>query len=386
MSMNCLIIAEDIGLTAPGIVYETIIRELVRYMNVSVIVIDRRTGLDLPVAYLPSAKCKQRRYSWRMYRLFMSVLGVNLFDLYWLYSQKKQVKVEDIKRQDLIISFVSFHHYKGVVLGEYLAKEYAKRWIIYSVDAIPAPIGWCENDRFYRNTRKFISRYITQCDGFFSANRQMLRYQLEPIAPFDKLSGVIYTPIRSDSVLNTLSNSKVSGPIFLYTGGIYGPRKKEALLDGFRLLLTEYPDAHLIFVGINRPELFNPYKDLIKAGNLEIYGYTRDLNVFYMKASVLIDINAYFENDVFLSSKIVNYLVIRKPIISITGLNSPSRNIFPDDPSIIHCEHDAQAIYQALKRSLEKEYADWSQRDKYIQMFSAENVVREFTYSIKKLI
>ena len=380
---SCLIIAEDIGLTAPGIVYETIIRELVRYMNVSVIAIDRRIGLDLPVSYLSSAKCKKRRYSWRMYRLFMSVLGVNLFDLYWLYRQKKQIKVEDIKRQDIIISFASFHHYKGVMLGEYLAKEYAKRWIIYSVDAIPAPIGWCENDRFYRNTRKLISKYIARCDAFFSANRQMLHYQLEPIAPFDKPSGVVYTPIRSDLVLAPLS--RVFRPIFLYTGGIYGPRKKESLLDGFRLLIAEYPEARLIFVGINRPELFDPYKDLIKTGNLEIYGYTHDLNAFYMKSSVLIDINAYFENDVFLSSKIVNYLVIRRPIVSITGLNSPSRNIFTEDPSIIHCEHDALAVYRALKRSLEGKYTDWSQRDKYVRMFSAKNVVRDFVEKIKML-
>ena len=59
--MNCLIIAEDIGLTAPGIVYETIIRELVRYMNVSVITINRRTGLDLPVTYLPNVKYRKHR-------------------------------------------------------------------------------------------------------------------------------------------------------------------------------------------------------------------------------------------------------------------------------------------------------------------------------------
>ena len=161
--------------------------------------------------------------------------------------------------------------------------------------------------------------------------------------------------------------------------------KLESLLDGFRLLIAEYPEARLIFVGINRPELFDPYKDLIKTGNLEIYGHTRDLNAFYMKASVLIDINAYFENDVFLSSKIVNYLVIRKPIVSITGLNSPSRNIFTKDPSIIHCEHDARAVYRALKRSLEEKYTDWSQRDKYVRMFSVKNVVRDFVEKMKML-
>lgn len=372
--MKCLIIASDIGITAPGIVYETVTRELVKYADISVITPMKREGVDLPVTYLKTASKGYAHY--RIAHTFMSVFGANLFDEYWLLRQKWAIDEDIIKQQDIVISFVSFHHYKGVMLGSYLATKYKKKWVIYSVDAIPAPIGWCEEGRFYWNTRKFISSYISHCDAFFSANEQMLRYQLEPLGTSPKLSGVLYTPIRSDLIVDFSPASDI--PTFLYTGGLYGPRKKEALLDGFRLLIKDYPKACLVFVGINRPEIFDSYKDLIATGNLKLYGYTHDLRKFYQLATILIDINAYFDNDVFLSSKIVNYLTIRKPIISITGLNSPSRNIFTEDSSFFHCRHDAHEIYLALKQSLDYECNDWRSRDKYIEMFSVESVVKSF--------
>lgn len=379
--MKCLIIASDIGITAPGIVYETIIRELVKYADISVITPMRREGIDLPVTYLKTAPKSYEHY--RIAYASMSFFCTNLFDEYWLLRQKKLLDEEVIKQQNIIISFASFFHYKGVMLGSYLANKYNKKWVIYSVDAIPAPIGWCKKGCFYWNTCRFISNYISQCDAFFSANAQMLHYQLESLKPSPKLSGVLYTPIRSDLIMDSSSASDM--PTFLYTGGLYGPRKKEDLLNGFRLLIKDYPAACLVFVGIKRPEIFDSYKDLIATGNLKIYGYTHDLRKFYQCATALIDINAYFDNDVFLSSKMVNYLTIKKPIVSITGLNSPSRNIFTQDPSILHCRHDAQEIYTALKQSLEYKCNDWNDRERYVEIFLVENTIKEFVEALNKL-
>ena len=379
--MKCLIIAGDLGITAPGLVYETIIRELTKYAEISVIVPEKRKDLDLPVAYLESADRGFEHI--RIAHAFMALCGISLFDEYWVLKQKRILDDNIIKQQDVIISLVSFHNYKGLILGDYLSTKYQKKWVVYSVDAIPAPLGWIKDGLFYRNTCRFVSNRISRCDAFFSSNEQMLHYQLQAMKVLPANIGVVYTPIRSDITIDSFSVTEY--PLFLYTGGLYGPRKKEALLDGFRLLLNDYPKARLVFVGVNRIDFFEAYKDMLESGNLELHGYTHDLQKFYKSATALIDINAYFDNDVFLSSKIVNYLIVKKPIISITGLNSPSRNIFKEDISILHCKHNSNEIYQALKKVLEYDFDDWSERKKYIDMFSVENVVKNIVKVLVKI-
>ena len=90
--------------------------------------------------------------------------------------------------------------------------------------------------------------------------------------------------------------------MFLYTGGIYGPRKKEMLIEGFRLLLRELPAAKLVFVGSGDSSFFREAQDLIDSESLVLHPFILDLYPFYKEATALIDINAYFDNDVFLSS------------------------------------------------------------------------------------
>lgn len=373
--MNCLIIAGDIGVTAAGIVFETIIRELAKDIKVSLIAPEYRKGINLPVHILPSFP--QYHMHYRIERILMTLLGYPFPDACWLVKQKALIKTDIAKQQDIIVSFVSSQNYKGMLLGYYISQKFNKKWVVYFVDAIPAPIGWNKNNRLYKNVRRFVAKYILSCDAFFSANGQMLKYQLDQVPSFKKLSGVMFTPIRDSICISHYSNTHTN-PVFLYTGGIYGPRRIEALLEGFRLFLKDYPLARLIFVGINRSQVLRKYQDLIDSEKLQVFAYTQDLIVYYEKASVLIDINAYFDNDVFLSSKIVNYLPIQKPIISISGLNSPARNIFTRDPSIIHCRYDVQDIYWAMCKVVKVENWNWSIRKEYIKQFSVENTIAEF--------
>lgn len=369
--MKCLVIATDIAKTAPGIVYETIIRELAKTNELTLISPDIKADIEqLPVKILPSVKYGFRH--WRIERISMSLLGYNILDYKWFNRQKKLLKADDMADVDIIISCASNFNYIGMILGFFLARKYNKKWVIYSVDAIPAPLEWLPNKRLYNNTKKFISKYISLCDAFFSSNEQMLKYQLSMVPSFDKISGVVLNPIRKKEMLDLKSNSSI--PVFLYTGGLYGPRNINALMDGFRLFLKDYPEAKIIFVGDTNSKYYDAYLDLQKSGNMEVLGYTDDLMTLYKRATVLIDINSYYDNDVFLSSKIVNYLPLKRPIISITGKNSPARNIFTSDPSIIHCQHNEKEIYDTMC-NIKNICVDNVIREKYIKMFSVENAL-----------
>lgn len=376
--MKCLFIVSDIGYTAPGIVYETIINELSKSLSISLISLKTKNN-NSTITYLTAAKIRYEHY--RVEEAFFSLFGRNILDDLWIFKQKhilnKKINKEIIKEQDCIVSLMSNHNYKSLLLGYYLSQKYKKKWVVYSVDAVPAPIGWSSDNRFYRNTRKFISRYLTKCDAFFSSNKLMLEYQLSFLNKQPPYTGVIYTPIRTmyHGSENINNSRKEVSPIILYTGGIYGPRKIEALLDAFRKFLGDYPTAKLVFVGTPKVSQFDFYEDLINSNRIEINGYAQDLSSYYDTATALIDVNAFFDNDIFLSSKVVNYLPIRKPIISITGMNSPSRNIFTEDESIIHCTHDKNEIYKSLRYSVTHLF-EYNQRKMYIEKFMPQNVVK----------
>ena len=373
--MNILCIASDVGKSAAGIVFDTIIRELAKYNEISLISPEiKRMIKQSSIKILETVPSGFRHYKLDIYS--MSLLGFNIFDYKWVAFQKRIIRDKDIENVDVIMSFASNCNYKEVMLGAYLARKYNKKWVIYSVDAIPAPMEWLPRKKLYKNTSKFISKYISKCDGFFSANKQMLDYQLREIGDYQGCKGVMLTPMRENYKPNNIKNN--SETIFLYTGYLYGPRKIDSLMQGFKKYLKRKPKAKIIFIGQNNTTYFNPYMDLLESKNVEVVGFTENLTMYYDNATALLDINSVFDNDVYLSSKIANYLSLNKPIIAISGLNSPIRNIFTEDDSIIHCLHEVDDIYNAMLKVDQIEKVNFGKRNAYVEMFSAENIIGEF--------
>lgn len=370
--MNLLVIADDIGGTAPGIVYETILREISKKYTVTLICASISSTADTS-SYRVIKPTSKPYIHYKIEELSMMAMGRSLTDMVWVCNQRK-IAENSMKGVDVILSFVSFHHYTSAMLGCELSHKFKKKWVIYSVDAIPAPAMWGGGRIYNKAVSRFISKLINQSDAFFSSNPQMLEYQLQSIPDFKGFNGYIYTPIRSGNFVKP--TEKINHPVILYTGGIYGPRKKESVINGFRLFLGRYPKAKLIFVGVGDKSQFDLCKDMVKTGQVELHGYTNDLSFFYQKATILLDINAYFADDVFLSSKIINYLPLSKPIISITGDNSPSRNIFNRDFSIIHCHHDDKEICDAFMQAVKVKNLDFKGREQYKTLFSPSNVIK----------
>lgn len=378
--MNILIIAGDIGYTAPGIVYETFIKEMSKHCNVSVLSLeikDKTIGKNVEWLKVEKNTCNKR-----IENLFFTLFG-RYFSLESSVNKVlRNLSTYQISKYDVVLSCVSFKHYFSLLLGYEISQKYKKKWMVYCVDAIPAPLGWYPNDLFRRRLTKFFFKYVSQADAFFSSNKQMLDYEVSYMPNYTGVKDYLYTPIRNEAIIKSKPKGNI---IFLYTGGLYGPRKKEALIDGFRLFIKEYPQAKLIFVGNNSKRDFQCAEDLILSNNVEIKGFTPNLQSLYNEATALIDINAYFDNDVFLSSKIINYLPIMKPIISITGNNSPSRNIFTEDSSIIHCSHNKEEIEKALKSTMNLVSINYEQREKYLKIFSISAIAQKMLVIMSKI-
>jgi len=365
----------NMGKTAPGIVFERLIQGLSKMHTVDILT----SALDPAVDLLHVNKIfeiKKVSLHYRILKLLISIFGNNPIDLLWAKKALSQLKKSEYKNYDLIFSFIAFNHYAPLVTGNRIAKKAKVKHAVYSVDAIPAPIGWMKNDLFYKGTKRLISKHLSKVDCLFSANKKMLEYQLTMFKPKKNISAaVIYNPSGDLQYFEYGDSHKNT---FLYTGAIYGPRKPHYILEAFKLILIDYPDSTLEFVGGKLSEHDLSIFDNDDKKKVLIHPFVKDLTPYYKRAVALIDIDSVLPNDIFLSSKIANYITINRIIISETGDNSPSREIFKGIPSILQCGHNIDEIACAMRQAIEKrDEVNYDDRTNVISIFNLNSVISQ---------
>ena len=373
--MKILIITMNVGRTAPGIVYERLIHGLSKVHKVDVLTSDFDPSFEL-AEVKQVFKLKSKRVHPRINKALISILGIYPSDWIWALKSNNLINQTEQNDYDLIFSFIAFNHYAPLLAGNKISRSLNRKHMVYAVDALPPPAGWLKNDLFYKRTKGFISKYLSKVDGFFSANKKMLKYQLAIFKHKDNLvSGVIYNPSHGDLQNYQFAKNKVN--TFLYTGGIYGPRKTEYIFAAFKKILTEYPNSTLEFVGSKLSEesllVFTPDE----RSKVLIHPFVRDLSPYYERCTALLDIDADLKDDIFLSSKIINYIKINRVIISETGNNSPSREIFKNIPSILQCDHDVEEIANAMRQAIQlHETINFGDRSEVYKVFDLNNVIQ----------
>lgn len=367
--MKILIVNQIVGNTAPGIVFERLISELSKLNHIDLLCVDCKSSI-LQIDNIYKIAYPQLPYIDFLHRLSITFFGLSIFDLLWAMKAKKYIN----NNYDIIFSFVSYFKFAPLELLHYCKGKSNSKLAIYFVDAIPAPIGWLKNDLYYYGLKRMIRRTLQNIDYFASSNQQMLDYQLSLLNDPVKivLKSFIFTPSLNELKIFPMTHEYV----FLFTGNIYGVRKVKYLFEGFKKILSEYPSAKLQFIGSNIDDIeFDIFSEEEKL-QIIILPFEQDLSNYYKNALALIDVDADIENDVFLSSKIVNYITIDRLIISETGRNSPSKNIFKNIPSILQCNHDSQDIYESMKYAIEnKDKIDYSDRNFVVGEFRLERVV-----------
>jgi glycosyltransferase involved in cell wall biosynthesis len=379
--MKILIITMDVGRTAPGIVFEKLIDGLSKIHTVDLLTSDFDPSFELRDVNR-TFEIRRMRIHPRIHKFLIAIFGVNPLDLFWSKKAKSRISKRTYESYDLIFSFLSLHHYAPLLAGILLKKKYLSKLAVHTLDAIPAPVGWPENQPYFRSVKRMMAKYLTDSDFFFSTNEQMLKYQLSTFVPKKNLiSEVILNPCYGN--LEYYDYEVDSKNTFLYTGGLYGLRKPEYILAAFKKILKVYPNSTFEFVGSNFSEDCLSIFSFDEQKKIIIHPFARDLTEYYKRAVALIDIDADLPNDVFLSSKIINYLTINRIIISETGSNSPSRKIFNGIPSILQCDHAVDELANAMVKAIEmKGKVDFDDREKVVSLFKINSVIKKLNDKI----
>ncbi|QBR13606.1 glycosyltransferase [Sphingobacterium sp. CZ-2] len=379
--MKILIIAGNLDQSAPGIVFQRIVNGLSKLHEVHVIASHLDSSISLFSNDLRIIQ-KQKTNS-KFDKLSMILFKRNLVDNLW--GKKVAKSIHPKENYDLIFGLISFGHYEGLFGGLELRKKLLSPLAIYSVDAIPAPEGWMPKDYFYYSLKSMIRKNLSKTNAMFSSNDKMLNYQMSLMINKKKIfSSTVYTP--SIGTFKILPPSKESENIFLYTGGIYGPRKLDYLFQAFENLIQKYPFARLWFVGTKISKQFlERYSEELQ-NKVSVYPFSDDLESYYQKATALIDIDADLPDDIFISSKIVNYLMVDRLIISETGEDSPSRLLFSGIESISQCNHSAKELYLAMENAITCADINYESRKVIIDKFHVNSVCKKLSEDLKNFL
>lgn len=369
----------NLGGNAPGIVFERLIYGLTLKNTIDVYTAKNDASLE----FAESCKVFSVKYfdlHPRLKRLLINFLSFNPLDLLWAASVNKIIKKRN-EKYDVVFSFISMNHYAALEAGRRLQRNNGL-WAIYSVDAIPSPEGWYKQKWHNDRVKCLVKRNFSKADAFFSANEKMLEFEKSLFTNTKNcLFDVIYNPTQTK-----LSHfKKTSNYNFLYTGGIYGARKVSYLLKALKLLLLNYPTVELHFVGTVLSDNDLNILDENERKAVFIHPRVDDLSIYYKNSFALIDIDADLENDIFLSSKVINYLTVNRPIICETGTHSPSRQIFSNINSIIQCNHDHIELFEAMKYLIEFPVENFDDRNEVIKMFEINEIATKIMKNLTLL-
>ena len=379
-----MILAQQIGKSAPGIVFERLLSELCTLQNLEVDIVACEYNPSIP---LHPQNLQIVNYPKIHYRL--SNWMVSLFKRDVISDCLKYRIKPPVDDYDFIMALCSSGHLFGLVSGLFLKKKLNCKIGCYLVDAVPAPLGWSKNDRHYRTTKKMISMMLQEVDLISSVNKEMLEYQKQQFIAKANLESLVLLPSSSTEKVSEIEYESEGAYQFLYTGNIYGLRTSKYVIEAFSKLVKVRKDVSLCFVGATGGEVeaeIQKYNEEVTR-RVSILPRTSNLLPYYKKATALIDIDAEIDNDVFLSSKMSSYLILNRPIICETGNNSPSRNLFKNIPSVLQCGHNVVELKNAMLAVIEKfESFNYSDRNDVLKMQSSRYVAESLYRTIKKLV
>lgn len=338
--MKILILTTSIGDNAPGKVFLSYI-QMFKELGCEVDVVSTKNVSNI------SSSVVQRNYVHpRLRKLSIIMFGVDVFDL-WLAKRKVHLYEKDYSH---IVSMVSAHHFFPLYLGWFLKKAQRNtKWIVYSVDAIPAPKGWGLGKLYSDGLVKMINNYLRLTNGLYFSNKVMLQYQLDLLKfKFLGKSGVLYT--APNIQYREYEHKENDSFNLMYMGGIYQARKVDELLKGFDLFQQKVTNTKLFFVGTNREAVNTTGLSEDAKQKIIFVDFVSDLTYYYEISNVLIDVDADIDNDVFISSKFFTYLAANRNILSITRDLSPVRKFLFENEikSVFVADIEADCIYSAI--------------------------------------
>ncbi len=369
--MNILLISYFYGEEASGIISERIACELAAQGQSVIVVTSSNYSKkhDVVKVIRVSPVIKESLFVYRVVRKFFYILGCGRYIWHkgWQYQSRKEVR-RLIKKQhfdwiycrstpfdanmvmvgvDTVIPVLQHFTDPLPPEGAYLPKGASAKWLL-------------------RKAEKIVNKASLLSFG----NEFMYSYQVsllnKPIKNF-----FISYDASSSSELHFLPKPSNEVYTIVYLGNIYGARNPRPLIEAMEYLGGD----HLKLVIYSK----RPRTGYIQETFVEYKGVEKDVFSVMEKADLLLDLDGDSLNQVYISSKLKDYLLVNRPILSITPQGSPSSMLLSGLKTARVVNNDFKSISAALNamRNIDYQDVDYYERKKIINMFSPSEVVKE---------
>ncbi len=385
--MNILVITSDIGLTAGGRVVENILSGLMAQKQNLMIVCTNNTSEYLKRTVMLEVPF-MHEFPIKLTKLFNILFHTSFRHFYWKhFVYRKHKKMMAAFNPDIIFSIGSGGTEDVLNLGAKLADYMHIPFAIHMFDPIPGTVDW-ENYEIYRKSRiHTVKKAIKKANIFSMGNPQMLSFQ-QSCLNFDILakSFILPDPVSTNKYEINKAPTK---NVLTFLGSFYGARKPDNLFMAFSEYLKVNQDCELHIYGRITLNLQNYNITEIAKKKIKFFEFTNDLKSVFENSKVLIDVDANIEGDVFISSKLKEYLPIKRTIICITNNNSPSRQFLNSLKStVFFSDHDPKNIQNVIDKAIRQEYklSDFDERNEIIESLSIDRLSMDLIHRFQQAL
>ena len=323
--MKILILTSHIGGSATGIVTKNIIEGLLlNEVNLHVLNEQNNSNLrendNLKIHTINYKKLKSSGF---YSELSLVLFSYPLNEIRFINKATKKAKqLQQHNKFDVIMVLSSAAGYHLLQTGLNIKNKLSLPLYIHSTDPIPAPKPWY-NTQSLRSSIIFFARRIYKKVDFISlSNKHMLAYQKKIMGIKKTPSFVVHNPSSNTRVLQYVKRHK--NKVFLYVGSIYHQRQPDTLIESFDMF-SKNKEVELWFLGNSKNLNLDKYNlSPDTKSKIKCIEFQKDPSSTIAKADVLVDFDANFQNDVFISSKLITYLNTNIPILSLTPKHSPT--------------------------------------------------------------
>jgi hypothetical protein len=325
----------------------------------------------------------------RLFEKIGNILGKDLIYYFWgLRAKRKAKQICKLWMPEIV--YARANPATTFTVGLYISRKIGKPLFLHTVDPIPPTPDWNNNFLYRRKKLKTVSEPLSMASGISFINEEMMFYQ-QSMMNFNiiKRCFISPNPLPILDVVNKISLPKKDSGKFicLYLGSFFGSRSPELLLKGFEFIISKYPFVELHLIGTNENLILQKIKNKEVATSIKIIPKVKECIPFLAKADLLLDVDSSYVPQVFTSSKLMDYLPMKCPILCLTPAGSATRNLLADcNKSILFCDHDFNSLIKTLEYAIihRSEYNDYSDRDILINTMNINNIASSLIQQFQK--
>ena len=267
--------------------------------------------------------------------------------------------------------------FSSLVAAQMLAQRLKRPLWLHFSDPFPPP----PSTREAAYVMHGLQQLAAQARGATFTNAHAARYQLRQLG--------LNTPAWAQVLNHVAPQAQQFGPPvieqniaarFVYLGSFHATRPAQPLLAGFAAYLRTGVQAHLHFVGTRRDQVQPDIQHHGVQARVSVEPYTQDVPGWQARASVLLAVDWLHGEPVYLLTKVVEALVVDRPLLLITQPGSPGDRLASQCPdtvvSVTSSEPAAVAQGMARAQAMSARPGDYARRRALMQEFAAPEVAR----------